>query len=64
MTTYLVKAAGVESEADAASIGVYANLPNVYRITDILIFGSHSFFFELLRDDYFFNLSLHYFISL
>jgi hypothetical protein len=40
----LVEAAGVESEADAASIGVCANLPNVYRITDILIFGSNSFF--------------------
>ena len=58
----MVEAAGVEPEADTTTIGVYANLPNVYRITKILIFGTHSFF-GLLKDDYFLNLNFHYFIS-
>jgi hypothetical protein len=31
-----MEAAGVEPEADITTIGVYANLPNVYRMTDIL----------------------------
>jgi hypothetical protein len=39
----MVEAAGVEPEVDATTIRVYANLPNVYRMTDILIFGTHSF---------------------
>jgi hypothetical protein len=39
----MVAAAGVEPEADTTTIGVYANLPNVYRMKDILIFGTHSF---------------------
>ena len=39
----MVEAAGVEPEAVTTTIGVYANLPNVYRITDILIFGTYSF---------------------
>jgi hypothetical protein len=39
----MVEAAGVELEADVTTTGVYANLPNVYRITVILIFGAHSF---------------------
>ena len=42
------EAAGVEPEAGTTTIGVYANLPNVHRITDILIFGTHGFF-ELLK---------------
>ena len=33
----MVEAAGVEPEVDITTIGVYANLPNVYRMTDILI---------------------------
>ena len=32
----MVEAAGVEPESDTATIGVYANLPNVYRMTDTL----------------------------
>jgi hypothetical protein len=39
----MVEAAGVESESDITTTGVYANLPDVYRMTDILIFGAHSF---------------------
>jgi hypothetical protein len=38
----MVEAAGVESEADLTTMRVYGDLPNVYRITDILIFGAHS----------------------
>jgi hypothetical protein len=37
-----MEAAGVEPQADLTTIGVYADLPNVYRMTDILIFGTHS----------------------
>ena len=33
----LVEAAGVEPEVGIITIGVYANLPNVYRIIDVLI---------------------------
>ena len=33
----MVEAAGVEPEADLTTIGVYEDLPNVYRMTDILI---------------------------
>jgi hypothetical protein len=36
----MVEAAGVEYAADTTTIGVYANLPNVYRMTGILIFGT------------------------
>ena len=36
----MVEAAGVEPEADIATVRVYADLPNVYRMTDILIFGT------------------------
>jgi hypothetical protein len=39
----LVEAAEVESEADTTTIRVYANLPNVYRITDILLVGTRMF---------------------
>jgi hypothetical protein len=37
-----MEAAGVEPEVDITTIGVYDNLLNVYRITDILILGIHS----------------------
>jgi hypothetical protein len=30
-----MEAAGVEPEADITTTGIYANLPNVYRMTDI-----------------------------
>ena len=33
----MVEAAGIESEADITTIWVYANLPNVYRLIDILM---------------------------
>jgi hypothetical protein len=33
----MVEAAGVESEADLTTIGVYEDLPNVYRMKDISI---------------------------
>jgi len=42
MTDFFLRAAGVEPEAVTTTIGIYADLPNVYRITDILIFGTHS----------------------
>jgi hypothetical protein len=48
----MVEAAGVEPEADITTIGVYANLPNVCRITDILIFGSRSHL-NYYKDDFF-----------
>jgi hypothetical protein len=40
----MVEAAGVEPEADTTTIGVYGDLPNVYRMTDILIFSTYHFF--------------------
>jgi hypothetical protein len=40
----LVEAAGVESEADLTTIGVYKDLPNVYRIKDILMLVIKSSF--------------------
>jgi hypothetical protein len=33
----VVEAAGVESGADIENIGVYEDLPNVYRLIDILM---------------------------
>ena len=33
----LVEAAGVEPEVDITTIGVYDDLPNVYRMKDILM---------------------------
>ncbi len=39
----LVEAAGVEPEVDITTIGVCANLPNVYRMTDILYIRKYSF---------------------
>ena len=38
----MVEAAGVEYAADTTTIGVYANLPNVYRIIDILMLNNQS----------------------
>ena len=43
-----LEAAGVEPEADTVTIGDYANLPNVCRITNILTSSTHGFF-ELLK---------------
>jgi hypothetical protein len=40
----VVEAAGVESEADITTIRVYRDLPNVYRIIDILILVIKSSF--------------------
>jgi hypothetical protein len=40
----MVEAAGVESEADITSIGVYNDLPNVYRMKDILMLVIKSSF--------------------
>jgi hypothetical protein len=37
-----VEAAGVESEADTTTIGVYGDLPNVYRMKDISILAVES----------------------
>jgi hypothetical protein len=39
----MVAAAEAELEADIATIGVYANLSNVYRMTDTLISSTHRF---------------------
>jgi hypothetical protein len=36
----VVEAAGVESGADIATIRVYTDLPNVYRMTDIFIIST------------------------
>ena len=33
----MVEAGGVESEADITTIGVYDDLPNVYRMKDIFM---------------------------
>ena len=33
----MVEAAGVELEVDITTIGVYEDLPNVYRMKDILM---------------------------
>jgi hypothetical protein len=33
----VVEAAGVEPEVDTTTIGVYEDLPNVYRMKDILM---------------------------
>jgi hypothetical protein len=44
----VVEAAGVESEADLTTIGVYEDLPNVYRMKDILMLvikSSFQYFF-------------------
>jgi hypothetical protein len=38
----VVEAAGVESGADITTIGVYKDLPNVYRMKDILIMAAQS----------------------
>ena len=38
----MVEAAGVESEADITAIGVYTDLPNVYRMRDILMLAIQS----------------------
>lgn len=38
----MVEAAGVEYEADVTTIGVYAILPNVYRIAYFFMFGAHN----------------------
>jgi len=40
MRNLMAKTARVEPEADITTIRVYANLPNVYRMTDILISGT------------------------
>jgi hypothetical protein len=40
----MVEAAGVESEADLTTMGVYENLPNVYRMKDILMLVIESSF--------------------
>lgn len=40
----MVEAAGVESETDLTTIGVYKDLPNVYRMTDILMLVIKSSF--------------------
>ena len=40
----MVEAAGVESEADITTIGVYNDLPNVYRMKDILMLVIKSSF--------------------
>jgi hypothetical protein len=59
----LVEAAGVEYESDTTTIGVYANLPNVYRMTDFLILVVQSplerFYFAL-----YLNLNFHNFTSI
>ena len=39
----MVGAAEVEPDADDLTIGVYANLPNVYRMAGNLISETHSF---------------------
>ncbi len=39
----MVEAAGVEPEADTTTIGVYTDLPNVYRMSDILVLGLATF---------------------
>ena len=44
----MVEAAGVESEADLTTTGVYKDLPNVYRMKDILMLvikSSFQYFF-------------------
>ena len=33
----MVEAAGVEPEADPTTLGEYEDLPNVYRMTDIIM---------------------------
>jgi hypothetical protein len=38
----MVEAAGVESEVDITTIGVYDDLPNVYRMKDILMLVTKS----------------------
>jgi hypothetical protein len=38
----MVEAAGVEPAADITTIGVYGDLPNVYRIIDILMLNNQS----------------------
>ena len=53
----MVEAAGVESEADLTTTGVYKDLPNVYRMNDILVFGTQSFF-EFKIDRLYFYLSI------
>jgi hypothetical protein len=58
-----VEAAGVEPEVDTTTVGVYADLPNVYRMNDVLVLGTQSFF-VLKINEFYFNLSIHYFISL
>ena len=40
----MVEAAGVESEADLTTTGVYEDLPNVYRMKDILMLATKSSF--------------------
>jgi hypothetical protein len=59
-----VEAAGVEPEAGTTTIGVYANLPNVYRMTDIFIYKRSSQFIYPFKDDYFLNLNFRHNISL
>ncbi len=44
MVNIVVEAAGVESEADLTTIGVYGDLPNVYRMKDILMLVIKSSF--------------------
>ena len=44
MLNIVVEAAGVESEADLTTIGVYEDLPNVYRMKDILMLVIKSSF--------------------
>jgi len=39
----MVEAEGVESEADTVTMGVYEDLPNVYRMTDILYIWTYGF---------------------
>ena len=52
-----MEAAGVEPDVDLTTIGVYKDLPNVYRMNDILVFGTQSFF-EFKIDRLYFYLSI------
>ena len=44
MLNIVVEAAGVESEADHTTMRLYEGLPNVYRMTDILMLVIKSSF--------------------
>jgi hypothetical protein len=50
----MVEAAGVELEADITTIGVYEDLPNVYRMTDVFYIWNYN----LTLNWWIFNMSL------